>query len=53
METMLSSGTTLLFVSHNIEDVKRLCDHALWLDHGNMVMMGEAAEVCEAYMSQQ
>ena len=33
MNTMLNDGTTLLFVSHNIEDVSRLCDHALWLDH--------------------
>lgn len=53
MEKMLDTGTTLLFVSHNIEDVKRLCDHAIWLDHGDMVMLGEANEVCEAYMSQQ
>lgn len=36
MEEMLSSGTTLLFVSHSIDQVKELCDHALWLDHGKM-----------------
>ena len=40
MEEMLSSGTTLLFVSHSIDQVKELCDHALWLDHGKMVMSG-------------
>ena len=34
MEEMLSGGTTLLFVSHNIDQVKKLCTHALWLDHG-------------------
>ena len=33
MEEMLSGGTTLLFVSHNIDQVKKLCTHALWLDH--------------------
>lgn len=51
MEEMLSSGTTLLFVSHSIDQVKELCDHALWLDHGKMVMSGEAGPVCDAYMS--
>ena len=50
MNRMLEGGTTLLFVSHNIEDVKRLCDHALWLDHGRVRMSGEAQEVCGAYM---
>ena len=52
MEELLSGGTTLLFVSHNIEEVKRLCDHAIWLDHGNMRMIGQAREVCEAYMAE-
>ena len=51
MEEMLSSGTTLLFVSHSIDQVKDLCDHALWLDHGKMVMSGEAGPICDAYMS--
>ena len=51
MEEMLSSGTTLLFVSHSIDQVKELCDHALWLDHGKMVMSGEAGPICDAYMS--
>ena len=51
MEEMLSSGTTLLFVSHSIDQVKELCDHALWLDHGKMVMSGEAGPIFDAYMS--
>ena len=51
MEEMLSLGTTLLFVSHSIDQVKELCDHALWLDHGKMVMSGEAGPICDAYMS--
>ena len=51
MEEMLSSGTTLLFVSHSIDQVKELCDHALWLDHGKMVMSGGAGPICDAYMS--
>lgn len=49
MREMLAGGTTLLFVSHNIEDVKRMCDHAAWIDHGTMVMCGDVNEVCDAY----
>lgn len=49
MEELLSKGTTLLFVSHNIEQVKNLCSHALWLDKGNTVMSGDAETVCGAY----
>ena len=53
MEEMLSGGTTLLFVSHNIDQVKKLCTHALWLDHGEVIMSGDAQSVCDAYNSEQ
>ena len=51
MEDLLSSGTTLLYVSHNIDEVRRLCDHAIWLDKGAARMQGEVNEVCDAYMA--
>lgn len=49
MSEMLSGGTTLLYVSHNIAEVKRLCDHAIWIDKGVARMQGNALEVCAAY----
>ena len=49
MEEMLSGGTTLLFVSHDAEQVKKLCSRAIWLDHGHVMADGEAAAVCEEY----
>lgn len=52
MEELLSGGTTLLYVSHNIEEVRRLCDHAIWLDKGVARMQGGAEEVCDAYMKE-
>lgn len=52
MSEMLSGGTTLLYVSHSIDEVKRLCDHALWIDKGVARMQGEVMEVCEAYMTE-
>ena len=50
MEQMLSGGTTLLFVSHSIEQVKQLCKRAIWIDHGRIRGDGPAAEVCDAYV---
>lgn len=52
MKELLGGGTTLLFVSHNIEEVQRLCDHAIWLDKGVARMQGSAQEVCEAYIEE-
>ena len=49
MNELLSGGTTLLFVSHSIEQVKRMCQKAIWIDHGEMKMIGNAEEVCNAY----
>ena len=53
MQEMLKGGTTLLFVSHNIEEVRRLCTHAIWIDKGVARMQGEVKEVCDAYMKEQ
>ena len=50
MREMLDSGTTLLFVSHNIDTVKSICSHALWLDKGHPIMQGKVAEVCDKYV---
>lgn len=53
MNEMLSGGTTLLYVSHSLEEVQRLCSHALWLDKGVTRMIGGAGEVCGAYLAEQ
>jgi len=51
MKEMKERGTTLLYVSHDIESVKNLSENVLWLKHGKIQMIGEAIEVCNAYMS--
>ena len=43
------AGKTLLFVSHAPQLVQKLCERALWLDHGEVVMDGAAGAVIEAY----
>jgi ABC-type polysaccharide/polyol phosphate transport system ATPase subunit len=46
---LFDNGITVLFVSHSIEQVKRLCNKAIWLEKGRIVMQGDAEEVCNAY----
>lgn len=48
---LMAGGTTVLMVSHSIEQIERLCKHVLWLDHGNMRMIGNMRDVCDAYKS--
>jgi len=43
------SGKTFICVAHNKPVLEELCDRAIWLDHGEMVMCGEIKEVCAAY----
>ena len=49
MFSMIANGTTVLFVSHSIESIKKMCTHVMWLDHGCVKMDGKAEEVCDAY----
>lgn len=46
---MMSGGTTVIIVSHSIDQIERLCKHVLWLEHGKMKMLGDVESVCEAY----
>lgn len=48
---MLAGDTTLLFVSHNSQQVQELCRRAIWLDRGVVRGDGPSAEVCAAYES--
>lgn len=47
---IVESGATVLFVSHSIEQVRKLCKHVLWLEKGTQLMYGDVEEVCNAYM---
>lgn len=49
IENYQSTGTTLLFVSHDIETVKKLCDHALFINNGQLAHFGSAKQVCDEY----
>ena len=49
MQEILDSGATVLFVSHSVEQVRKICCKALWLSGGEMKMFGTAEEVCREY----
>lgn len=46
---MMSGGTTVLIVSHSIEQIERLCTRILWLEHGKAKMIGDTEAVCSQY----
>lgn len=52
MLELMSGGATVLFVSHNLGQIRDMCDRVLWLDHGQIRMLGEANGVCDAYEGQ-
>jgi len=51
MKEVVSSGATVLFVSHNLKTVAEFCDRCLLLDRGRAVMTGPAQEVISAYLN--
>lgn len=50
MMEMMGGGTTVLFVSHNMAQIREMCSRVVWLDHGTVRMLGPTQEVCDAYM---
>ena len=49
MKELMSGGATVLFVSHNINKIKEMCSHVIWLDHGKVVEVGNPKEICKKY----
>jgi len=49
MLELMGGGTTVLFVSHSIGQVREMCRQVAWLEQGRLKMIGAADEVCDAY----
>jgi len=49
MKSMIGGGTTVLYVSHSLESIRKLCDKVVWLEKGKIQMVSNAKEVCEKY----
>lgn len=50
MKKMMSGGTTVLIVSHSIQQIRELCSRVIWLEGGAVKMVGKAQEVCSKYI---
>ena len=48
MMQMIGGGTTVLFVSHSIAQIKKMCDRVVWIEHGEVQKIG-GKEVCDEY----
>lgn len=46
----IDAGKTILFVTHDINSVKRFCNRAIWLNQGNLIMDGNTDEVTDRYL---
>ena len=51
MQGMFDHGVTVLFVSHSLQQVERLCNKAILLDHGRLIAKGDIDEVSAIYQS--
>lgn len=49
MLSMITGGTTVLFVSHSIDQIKKMCDRVVWIEHGVVQKIG-GKEVCDEYL---
>ena len=50
LRSLIDSGITVLLVSHSVSQIRDICNKAIWLDNGELKMMGDVDEVCNAYV---
>lgn len=50
MMSMIRGGTTVLFVSHSIDQIQKMCDKIVWIDHGEIKKIG-GKEICNEYLT--
>lgn len=49
MLELMGGGTTVLFVSHSLDQIREMCGRVIWLEHGQVKASGRAEEICNAY----
>ena len=53
MMSMIDGGTTVLYVSHSLKSIEDICTKVIWIEHGEIQMIGDTKKVCEAYKKSQ
>lgn len=51
MNELINSGSTVVYVSHDIETILNMCSRVIWLEKGRLKMAGESKKVCHEYMN--
>lgn len=49
MLELMGGGTTVLFVSHSLEQIREMCSRVIWLENGRVKMQGKTKDVCDEY----
>jgi ABC-type polysaccharide/polyol phosphate transport system ATPase subunit len=49
MREMMAKAHLMVLVTHDLESLKQMCNRAVWMDHGRVVMTGEVGEVLAAF----
>ena len=49
MMELMSGGTTVLFVSHSMDQIRQMCNRVVWLERGRVTMFGNVQTLCEEY----
>ena len=52
LRRLIGEGKTVLFISHDMWNVRRLCDRILWMENGQLRAFGPAAEIADQYMTE-
>jgi ABC-type polysaccharide/polyol phosphate transport system ATPase subunit len=50
MDVLLNSGSTVIFISHNIHEVVGITQSAIWLEGGKIKSYGKSADICQQYL---
>ena len=50
MLELMESGTTVVYVSHDIDSISRLCNRVMWLEKGKVKMIDASQKVCDTYL---
>lgn len=50
MMELMGGGTTVLFVSHSMDQIRQMCNRVVWLEGGHVTGFGETQEVCDSYV---
>lgn len=53
MDELKKSGCTLLFVSHSIDQVRKICNHTIYLENGMLKAYGKTEDICNSYIKDQ